>query len=190
MIENLIILDTETTGLDPSKGAKIIEVGAILYNVKHKTILQNFSTLFPTEENPAEEINGIKAEATKQSMPFELVNGQLKLMCEHAEALVAHNAEFDKKFLKTLSFWQHSAHIPFICTKNDFRWPLDLYRKRLKDICAVMGVPYMEAHRALNDCRLIAECFTRVDDLEARLEQALLKTNVNNGYAMTGNQYV
>ena len=34
-IGNVLIVDTETTGLHPDKGAKIIEIAALLYNIKY-----------------------------------------------------------------------------------------------------------------------------------------------------------
>lgn len=190
MIENVLILDTETTGLHPEKGDTVIEIGAILYNLKNKTILQNFSTLFPCEANPVEHINGISADSTKCNYPLEVVMQQLKLMTLHSQACIAHNAEFDKKFIKSLSVWQFMSHHPWICTRDHFKWPVNLYRNRLQDVCNAMGVPYVEAHRALNDCRLIAECFSKIGDLELRMETALLSATRTTGFAAAGNQYV
>lgn len=189
MIENILILDTETTGLNADKGDKVIELAVILYSLKHKTILQNFSTLFPCESNPVEHINGIKAEATKASIPLDFINAQVKVMAANAGALVAHNAQFDKKFLKTLSIWPDIQHMPWVCTKEDFKWPVQLYRNRLQDVCAAMGVAYADAHRALNDCKLIADCFSKVNDLSTRFEGALLHGG-RNTFAGKGNQYV
>ena len=51
-----IILDTETTGLDPSKD-KCIEVGSILFHVGSKSVLGQTSFLIPAMTNLAESIN-------------------------------------------------------------------------------------------------------------------------------------
>ena len=182
MIENVLIVDTETTGLDPSKGAKLIEVGAILYNVKHKAILQQFSTLFPCDENPVSHINGIEPEVTKVKTPRLFITLVLSQMVDHCQAIVAHNAQFDRKFLALIdpapikSFDDHR----WICTKNDFKWPIPLFRNRLQDICMAMGVEYTEAHRALNDCTMIAKCFSKVNDLETRINRCS-SSAVNDG---------
>lgn len=189
-IENVLIIDTETTGLYPEKGAKVIEVGAILYNVPTRSILQNFSTLFPCEENPVQDVNGISADSTRKPMPFEVANRQLELMAEYSDAMIAHNAEFDRKFLKTLSVWTVMSHLPLICTKADFKWPCQLYRNRLQDVCEGMGVPYVDAHRALNDCRFLALCFSKVVNLEQRLDIALNQMAKSVGFQAKGNQYV
>ena len=189
MIENILIVDTETTGLNPEKGDKVIELAVVLYNVEHKTILQNFSTLFPCSDNPVEHINGIKADATTKAIPLDFVTGQVRVMCENAQALVAHNAIFDRKFLKTLSIWPDVLNLPWICTRHDFAWPVNLYRTRLQDVCLALQVPYVDAHRALTDCRLIAECFSKVGDLLPRLQDALASGKKTTGFAANGNAY-
>lgn len=169
---NLLIVDTETTGLYPEKGDLCIEVGALLYNVEHKKVIQTMSTFLPCKENKVEHINHIKAEWTdcKQGLviPFRWLNE----MASTASFIVAHNADFDKKFLKTIApindiFWKSR----WICTQRDFPWPVPLARKRLMDICEAMKVPYVDAHRSLPDCQFLADCFSKVDDLEARLSK-------------------
>ncbi len=180
MIDNILIIDTETTGLSPDKGAKLIEIGAILYNVKHKTILQNFSTLLPCDENPVESINHISAESTRCKMPIRHIMPHLVELCDYAEVLIAHNAQFDIKFMDTFNDRLKFSERKWICTKNDFKWPVQLYRNRLQDICAAMGIPYLEAHRALGDCNLLAQCFNKVDDLEFRLITAMQNKFTNS----------
>ncbi len=183
MIENVLIVDTETTGLEPKKGSVLIELGAILYNVRHKAVIQSFSTLFPCEENPVIDINGISVESTQVKFNRSLVVPFFANMADFAQAIVAHNAQFDKKFIDTIDpqppvrFTQRK----WICTKSDFEWPVPLYRNRLQDVCAAMNVPYVEAHRALNDCNLIAQCFSRVPDLERRINYSKKNAFSNGG---------
>lgn len=171
MIENILILDTETTGLSAEKD-KVIEIAVILYNLQHKSILQSLSTLFPCDENPAEHINGIKAEATKCAMPFAALTARLKSMIQYSQAIVAHNAPFDRAFVKTSSINEFES-VPWICTKEDFNWPVKLPRKRLQDICEAMGVQYVGAHRALQDCLFLVDCFNKIEDLHQRFDKAL-----------------
>lgn len=197
MIENIMILDTETTGLSPKTGAQVIEIGAILFNVRYKSILQCFSTLLPCETNPVEHINHINPNATKCSYPFvdenndivpriehtlpgfqcgdtviyqKLINHNCILieMSNYAEILVAHNADFDKRFIETLRCGDHLLRKKWMCTKKDFNWPVPLTRTRLEDICNAMGVPYLNAHRALTDCLFLAKCFEKIEDLQER----------------------
>lgn len=172
-IENVLILDTETTGLEPSKGAVIIELGAILYSIKHKCILQQFSTLFPCEENPVEHINHISPQITKAFEYNDKWESFFAYMYQEAQTMVAHNAQFDKKFVETLDFGVGQENTKWICTKNHFKWPKPLNRYRLQDVCHSLGVSYgEESHRALYDCERIALCFNKVEDLQERIDAA------------------
>jgi DNA polymerase III subunit epsilon len=179
MIETVLILDTETTGLDPEKGAKLIEVGLILYSVTHHAIIQQFSTLFPCDENKAEDINHISAAMSRVPKATSFIGPMIIELAAKSDAIIAHNAQFDKKFMATLPYCKDMCNKLWICTKNDFNWPVQLFRKRLSDICKAMDVSYVDAHRALADCDLIAKCFNKVDDLKYRLQGAS-RNNFNN----------
>ena len=52
-IEKILILDTETTGLDENKD-EVIEIGCILFDVSFKCVLSQASFLFPVNKNEAE----------------------------------------------------------------------------------------------------------------------------------------
>ncbi len=96
-IEKILILDTETTGLDENKD-EVIEVGCILFDVSFKCVLSQVSFLFPVNKNEAEYVNGISADVTNISQPWEDgLNFFLKLV-DCSDFIVAHNAEFDKKW--------------------------------------------------------------------------------------------
>ena len=49
-IERILILDTETTGLDENKD-DVIEIGCILFDVSFKCVLSQVSFLFPINKN-------------------------------------------------------------------------------------------------------------------------------------------
>ncbi len=170
-MSNLLILDTETTGLDPSKGAKVIEIGAVLYNIKHKQVIQSLSFFLPCHENPVQNINHIDPEWTQCNPNTHSALTFLQDMAKNCDYVVAHNADFDKRFMRTVinstEFWEKR----WICTKANFRWPVVLPRLRLEDVCNAMKVPYVNAHRAMSDCLLLAQCFTNVSDLESRFER-------------------
>ena len=55
-IEKILILDTETTGLDENKD-EVIEIGCILFDVSFKCVLSQVSFLFPVNNNEAEHVN-------------------------------------------------------------------------------------------------------------------------------------
>ena len=69
-IEKILILDTETTGLDENKD-ELIEIGCILFDVSFRCVLSQVSFLLPVNNNEAEHVNGISAEVTNISQPWE-----------------------------------------------------------------------------------------------------------------------
>ena len=66
----ILILDTETTGLD-ERIDEVIEIGGILFDVSHKCVLSQVSFLFPVNNNEAEYVNCISAEVTNIPQPWE-----------------------------------------------------------------------------------------------------------------------
>lgn len=200
MIENILILDTETTGLNAKKGDQIIEIAVVLFNLKYKCVLQCFSTLLPCHENPVESINHIPADATLCDYPHAIEDGSFELnddfymscedstviipydffynitikeMFNHCDAIVAHNMQFDMGFIEQLPKSAFLLEKKWICTKKNFTWPVHLKRLRLQDICDAMHVPYVNAHRAMADCLLLAQCFQNVEDLQARFDRCI-----------------
>lgn len=171
-MENLLIIDTETTGLNHEKD-KIIEIAGIFYNIPSRCIINQFSTILPHNENPCEHINKIPEYALKvDNTNFYKFISLLMNMLNHVDALVAHNSEFDRKFLAK----ENDGILEnrkWICTKNDFKWPIPKGSSlSLINIALELGVPVVSAHRALTDCQLLASCFSKLDDLESRLEDA------------------
>lgn len=175
-MENIVILDTETTGLDPKNG-KVIEIAAILYNIPSRSILAQTSTLLRAEENAAYAVNRIEVDSLK-AIPASIENAGLAIitdMITYCDAIVAHNAEFDKKWLETVSgdLQVITRNKKWICTKNDVIWPV---RKgvslSLITICADLGVPIVCAHRALSDCLLLLGALECVEDIEYFLDKS------------------
>ena len=95
-----IVFDTETTGLDPDAGHRIIEIAAIEL-VNHLPTGRNFHRFVkPDCEVTAESraIHGISnADLADKPVFAEIVADLLEFMGD--SKLVAHNAEFDVKFL-------------------------------------------------------------------------------------------
>ncbi len=95
-----IVLDTETTGLEPSEGHRIIEVACVeLFN--HLPTGRVFHRYVNPERDisaEAEEIHGLTAEFLATHPPFGAVVDEL-LAFIGSDRLIIHNAEFDLKFL-------------------------------------------------------------------------------------------
>lgn len=165
-MKTCLIIDTETTGLDPAKD-RAIEVGAILYSIEHQTSLASVAFLISHHENPAEHINRIPVAALDDPKVEERGDSMLSHMISQADCIVAHNAEFDAAFLSISKTW--------VCTKNDVSWPNHEHvnGKSLVNIALDHGIGVSTAHRALADCQLIAALFDRCDDLPAMFTRAM-----------------
>ena len=95
-----IVLDTETTGLDPSKGDRLVEIGAVEIVDKIATG-RTFHVLINPERDVPEEafrVHGHSTQSLKDKPVFAAVVEDL-LAFIGDDPLVIHNAEFDHKFL-------------------------------------------------------------------------------------------
>ncbi len=95
-----IIVDTETTGLEPKEGHRIIEIGCIEL-VKRKFTGNNFHAYINPErevEAGALKVHGITNTFLANKPPFADIYPSLRAYLDGAE-LVIHNAPFDVGFL-------------------------------------------------------------------------------------------
>ena len=171
-LESVLILDTETTGLDENNN-EVIEIGCILFNVPFKSVLSQLSFLLPVKINNAENINGISVEVSNLLQPWkEGMQFFLKLV-DSCDFIIAHNAEFDKK-------WFGKGELPnlgkkWICSLDDINWS---FKKNIKsrpsvtDLALGFNIPVWNLHRALSDCYYISEVFKKIENLEDILIKA------------------
>lgn len=101
-----IVLDTETTGLDPEQGHRVVEIGCLeLMNcVPTGRTFQVYVN--PDREMPADAfaVHGISADFLRDKPRFsEVADGLLEFLED--SRLVIHNAGFDLKFLN----WELAA---------------------------------------------------------------------------------
>jgi DNA polymerase-3 subunit epsilon len=95
-----IILDTETTGLEPEQGHRIIEIGCVELQNRRKTGRTFQRYLRPDREidRAAQQVHGITNEFLAQQPRFADVIEELLEFLSGAE-LIIHNAAFDLAFL-------------------------------------------------------------------------------------------
>jgi DNA polymerase-3 subunit epsilon len=180
-----IVLDTETTGLDPFEGHRVVEIGCIELLNRIPTGRVWHYHLNPEREVPhaAFEVHGLSYEFLRDKPRFaELADDMLSFI--EGAMLVMHNAAFDFGFI--------NAELDRL-TRPPLRWDcvvdtLPLARRRhpgapcsLDALCKRYGVDLSERekHSALLDCRLLAAVYVElVGGHQARLEFA-----VNGGQA-------
>jgi DNA polymerase-3 subunit epsilon len=95
-----IVLDTETTGFEPSEGHKLVEIGCVEL-LNHLPTGKIFHTyLNPLRDVPAEatRVHGLTTDFLKKHPLFsEKIDEFLEFIGE--SMLIIHNAEFDMKFI-------------------------------------------------------------------------------------------
>lgn len=160
-----IVLDTETTGMNPDTGDRIVEIGALelINHLPTGRTLQIY--LNPEREIPAEAIavHGITNEFVKDKPVFAQVYTDFIDFVKDAR-LVIHNAEFDMKFIN----WElkQVGHPPI--GWNMVLDTLAMARKKfpgspanLDALCRRFGIDNSERtyHGALLDSQLLAEVY-------------------------------
>lgn len=162
-MKTLVLLDTETTGLDP-KTEHCIEVAVALYDVPAASLVTAFSSLLWHESNAAESINRIPVDLIKRGPDRQdawRIVVQLAGDLGGQAAFVAHRAEFDRGFVPTYV----RDLLPWVCSKFDIEWPLSKPGASLVEVALAHGVPVHDNHRALTDVMLLVRTFQRVAEL-------------------------
>ena len=173
-----IVLDTETTGLDPLTGDRLVEIGCIeLFNrfPTGKTFHGYFN---PERDMPesAFKVHGLAIDFLKDQPLFAHRVGELIEFLGDAQ-LVAHNAMFDLAFLNAeLARAGQTAlgRDRVIDTLLIARRKHPGAANRLDDLCARYGVDNSRRtkHGALLDAELLAEVY--VELIGARQAQLIL----------------
>ena len=97
-----IVLDTETTGLDPAQGHRVIEIGCVELKNRTPTGGRFHAYINPERDVPEEarRISNLSTEFLRDKPLFaDVVDGFLEFIGD--STLVIHNAEFDLKFLNS-----------------------------------------------------------------------------------------
>lgn len=95
-----IVLDTETTGLDPASGHRVVEIGAVEISNLIPTGRYFHRYIDPERDMPEEafRVHGLSREFLAQHKVFREIVDEFLDFIEEAP-LVIHNAEFDTRFL-------------------------------------------------------------------------------------------
>ena len=105
-----IVLDTETTGMDPAEGDKLVEIGCVELENHMPTGRTYHQYINPERDVPAEAVavHGLTQEKLSDEPSFGEIIGNFLDFLGNESKLVIHNAEFDMKFinaeLKTFGF--------------------------------------------------------------------------------------
>jgi DNA polymerase-3 subunit epsilon len=161
-----IVLDTETTGLDPNDGHRIIEVGCVEIIDRRCTnnVLHFYINPERDIDDGALEVHGISLDQLADKPVFASIADSLMDFIRGAE-LVIHNAPFDVGFLNAefarLGDDRIETHCGVLDTLVMARQKHPGQRVSLDALCKRYGVDNSgrELHGALLDARLLAEVY-------------------------------
>lgn len=166
-----IILDTETTGLDPKSGHRIVEIGAIEMINKVVTGKHFHFYINPQRDMPFEayRIHGISGEFLKDKPLFHTIADNFLEFISDSR-LVIHNAPFDIKFLNHELSLLERAEVKLLELSNAIdtlvmarsmfpgsKYNLDALCKRFK-----VDNSNRQLHGALKDAALLAEVYVEL----------------------------
>ena len=185
-MERLIVLDTETTGIKPSEGHRIIEVGAVEILNREITSTEFHEYVQPNRKvGESVNIHGITDKFLINKPQFNQISDDLLSFIESA-TLVIHNAPFDLGFLNNeLKIIGTKETIENICPIID---TLELSKQQrpgtmhnLDALCRRFGIDTSARtrHGALLDAQILAQVYLAMTGGQSNLFQEVAKTELN-----------
>jgi len=185
-MERLIVLDTETTGIEPSEGHRIIEVGAVQILDREITSTEFHEYVQPNKKvGESVNIHGITDKFLINKPQFNQISDDLLSFIEGA-TLIIHNAPFDLGFLNNeLKIIGIKETIEDICTIID---TLDLSKQQrpgtmhnLDALCRRFGIDTSARtrHGALLDAQILTKVYLAMTGGQSNLFQEVSKTESN-----------
>lgn len=160
-----IVLDTETTGLDPNAGDRVVEIGAVELRNHVASGRTYHQYINPERDMPQEafEVHGLSEEFLRDKPKFAEI-GQAFLDFVGDARLVIHNAAFDMKFLNAELQWMNLPTIPWaraIDTLAIARQKFPGSPASLDALCRRFGIDNSARtlHGALLDSEILAEVY-------------------------------
>ncbi len=160
-----IVMDTETTGLDPFDGHRVVEIGGVELENHVPTGRTYHQYINPRRDMPIEAFNihGLSEEFLSSKPPFEAIAKEFIDFVGDA-VLVIHNAPFDMKFLNAELDWAGLSQLPLSQALDT----LEMARKRfagsnntLDGLCRRFNIDNSSRtlHGALLDSEILADVY-------------------------------
>ena len=160
-----IMLDTETTGLDPKKGAKVIELGWC--EVKNMKIVSSGNVMIhPGTSIPGEitKLTGIADKDVAGRKSFKEETIEFIKEFKAVDFVAAYNKNFDRDMIKS-EFEQMGEQIPEKIWLDPLQWARmfmhDVENHKLTTVAEKFKAGLERAHRADADAQAAAEVMIR-----------------------------
>ena len=179
MEKKLIVLDTETTGLEVEQGHRVIEIGAVLLDGRKRTD-QHFHTFLNPQraiDEEAQKVHGISNEQLLNEPEFSEIAEQF-LEFVDGGILIIHNAAFDLGFLNA-ELKRASSQYPKleeICEVEDTlllaRSKFPGQRNSLDALSSRFEISGYDRsfHGALLDANILADVFIHLTGSQSKFE--------------------
>lgn len=196
-MERLIVLDTETTGIEPSEGHRVIEIGAVQI-LDRKITETEFHQYLQPNRNVGESVNihGISDKFLKDKPQFNVIFEDFLGFIEGA-TLVIHNAPFDLGFLNNeLKLVGYNKKIEDICPIID---SLELSKEQrpgtmhnLDALCRRFEIDASARtiHGALLDAQILAQVYLAMTGGQSNLFQEYNPADVDSSTATSINKTI
>lgn len=162
-------LDTETTGIDQTKGHRIIEVALMTYDFASRKLVDKYVQRIDPERSidaAAQAVHGIAYSELVGMPKWPAVAPEVSKRMSATNLAIAHNMGFDGPFIggELLRIGMPVPDMSVLCTMENGRWAtFDGKLPKLQELCMALGVPYDPAlaHAADYDVAVTMECFWR-----------------------------
>jgi len=189
MTKKLIVLDTETTGLEVDQGHRIVEVGAVALQDRRRTDIHFQSYLNPQRsvDEEAEKVHGLSMERLANEPEFsEIAESFLEFI--EGSTLVIHNASFDLGFLNSELKRASTSYpsIEEICDVEDTllmaRNKFPGQRNTLDALASRFEVSGYDRsfHGALLDANILADVYMHLTGGQSKFEFISADSNSNS----------
>ena len=166
-MEEYIVVDLETTGLNPYKGCEIIEIG--ITEIINGEIVKNYSRLIKPKNiipNFITDITNIDNDMVKNEESIEVILPKFREYIGD-RVIIAHNAKFDLKFLNYyLEKMNLNPITKYICTLELLKQNKSYKgkNKKLETACKYYNIENINAHRADSDTLATAKLFLKIKE--------------------------
>ncbi|MEM1277294.1 MAG: DNA polymerase III subunit epsilon [Pseudomonadota bacterium] len=189
-----IVMDTETTGLDPADGHRIVEIGAIELINHLPTGRVYHQYINPERSMPKEafDVHGLGDDFLRDKPRFEQILEDFLSFIGTDGQLVIHNAAFDMKMINAEMEWAGRSPLPMARATDTLliaRQKFPGAQASLDALCRRFNIDNSarEKHGALLDSELLAEVYLEL--LGGRQQGLTLETasaQPTSGPALSG----
>ncbi|MEG2684792.1 MAG: 3'-5' exonuclease [Erysipelotrichaceae bacterium] len=183
ILEDVVILDTETTGLD--ENAEVVELGILDY-AGNELFNEKFKPMFAKMSPEASAVNGITNEVLSNAKPFSEYVDQLSKVLE-GKVIFCYNTEFDARLMEqtaqlygqeekvnqwfelsgdVMQEWQDFINVPN-ARGTGFK---------LSEACKAMDIIDTQKHQALGDCDMTLQLLKSMQVKEVPTPEKLLNS--------------